>query len=164
MIQDANLHWRYMDSATNLIMPWYTLPALKWLTSQNVKDWNVFEYGSGYSTIWWRLNCKHIVSVDNIQDWSIAMSTYFGYNREVYINKINETRENDCIIVDGEYREDCVVHCLPFLKSGGALIIDNYDSENYDKSQLPSELLTWKHDIYQQPNHSFWKTAIFIKP
>lgn len=164
MLQDANLHWRYMDTASNLIMPWYTLPALNWITSQNVKEWKVFEYGSGYSTIWWRLNCKHIVSVDNIQDWSVAMSTYYGYNREVYITKINETSENDCIIVDGEYREDCVVYCLPFLKSGGVLIIDNYDSENYDVSKLPEELLEWKHEIHHQPNHSFWKTAIFIKP
>lgn len=164
MIQEANLQWRYDDTEFNLVMPWYTLPALKWIKSQETKDWIVMEYGCGYSTIWWRLNCKFLKSVDSDKNWSKAMGVWHATEKAYYIKIVETDSLWDCVIVDGVDREECVKYCLPYIKSGGVLIIDNYDSENYDISQTEELLKSWPVVIHKQPNHTVWQTAIFTKP
>lgn len=167
MIQEANLHWRYVDTESNLVLPWYTLPALEWLKKQDVKNWLVWEYGSGYSTIWWRANCKLIQSVESDPVWGKAMGAYNCEYEGGYIQSCLRNEDSqlwDCIIVDGIYREECTEFCLKFLKPGGVLIIDNYGSEDYDIARTEDLLKVWPREIHKQPNHSSWATAIFFKP
>lgn len=164
MIQEANLHWRYMDTESNLVMPWYTLPTLKWLKTQDVKSWNVFEFGSGYSTIWWRLNCRKVISVDSNEAWAKAMSVTHWGDEKSFANALNTLGMWDCIVVDGIKREECVTECHHSLKPGGFLIIDNYDSEDYDPKPNEALLAPWARTIHKQPTHSIWQTAVFQKP
>lgn len=165
MIQEANLQWRYEDTEVGLVMPWYTLPALKWLKQQDTKSWKVFEYGCGYSTIWWRLNCSLLKSIDSDRNWSKAMGAWHISSKESYIEgAIIHPDKWDCIIVDGVDREECTAFCLPYLEKGGVLIIDNYDSENYDIGKTEEILRGWPVVIHKQPNHTVWQTAIFTKP
>jgi hypothetical protein len=161
MIREANLHWRYVDG--EIIMPWYTLPTLQWLKSINVSSWLVFEYGAGYSTIWWRLNCAGVVSVDTVELWAKSMGANYFKDKTEYIQACKNYRGYDCIIVDGQWREECIEFCLPFIKQGGYLIIDNYGSEDHDISKTEHLLLNWQFELHKQPNHSSWKTAVFKK-
>lgn len=162
MIIEANRHWQYTDTESNLIMPWYTLPVLQWLKTQSTKDWSVFEYGAGYSTIWWRLNCKELESIDHNSEWAKAVGAKFIQSKKAYIEQ--PIGPYDCIIIDGVHREECVEYCLPFIKNGGYLIIDNYGSEDYDIARTQELLEEWTCVIHKQPNHATWETAIFIKP
>jgi len=165
-MQEANLHWRFLDG--EIIMPWYTKPALEWLKQQDTSTWRVFEYGCGYSTIWWRLNCKEVVSVDNNQIWANAMGAAYFPGKESYITFVNDVFSDgyDCIIIDGEYRDECVAFCLDYIKPGGYLIIDNYEqpSVGYDYSKTNQLLQGWEKQVFKQHNHSDWQTAIFRKP
>lgn len=166
MIQEANLNWRYMDG--EIIMPWYALSVLQWLKEQDVSEWKVFEYGAGYSTIWWRLNCEKVYSVESVRLWAEAMGAKFADEKSEYVNYISGTTTliYDCIIVDGEYRDECVERCIPFLKSGGIIIIDNYEqpSVGYDYTKTNELLKEWDKKVFKQYNHSDWQTAIFTKP
>lgn len=167
MIQEANLHWRYVDG--NLIMPWYTLPCLQWLKTLNVSQWNVFEYGCGYSTIWWRLNCKEVISVDSDESWAKSMVVLFLDYKNSYVESPSFGFDSpyNCIVVDGLYREDCVKYSIDFLKQNGYLIIDNWGQEDFppDACERTLELLKdWPYQIFKQPNHSNWTTAVFSKP
>lgn len=168
MIQEANLHWRYLDTESNLVMPWYTLPCLQWLKTKPVSEWKVFEYGAGYSTIWWRLNCEVLESIESSKNWADAIGCKHDIDKQNYISSISRTGfwDNvfDCIIVDGDHREECVKYCLPFLKQGAYLIIDNYGSEDYDISKTKDLLKDWECTLHNQPNHSTWVTAVFKKP
>lgn len=170
MIQEANLHWRYLDTESNLIMPWYTLPALKWLKDQDTKNWNVFEYGAGYSTRWWVVNCRGGVSVDTSELWAKAMLANHITDKKEYIESCMYLQIDmgwDCIIIDGDWREDCIKFIQLLLNPGGYLIIDNYGGEDFpqDAVERTEELLKqWSKVIYKQPNHSTWATAIFQKP
>ncbi len=38
-------------------LPWMTYPFISFITPRLDKEISVFEYGSGYSTIWWAKNC-----------------------------------------------------------------------------------------------------------
>ncbi len=173
MIQEANLHWRYFDTATNLIYPWYTLPCLEWLIQQDAKDWSVFEYGCGYSSIWWRANSRFVYSVDHDETWGYAMGACCRSGKLEYITHIEGTVQlwkeepspYDCIVVDGEYRDECVNFCRQFLKSGGYMIVDNYGQDGFPSTEVIDSLLEgWEKQVFKQPNHSQWTTAVFRKP
>lgn len=164
MIQECNLIWRYLDTDTGLIMPWYSLPCLEWLKKQDISDWRIFEYGSGYSTCWWRANAEGWYSVDNDAKWAKAMGATFSDNQGVYINSIKNWMY-DCIIIDGAWRKECLEYCLPFIKIGGYIIIDNYGQEDFPDTEFAEKLLEgWEKKIYKQPNHTTWASAVFKKP
>jgi hypothetical protein len=167
MIQEANLTWRYIDTESNLILPWYTKPALEWLKQQDVSQWKIFEYGAGYSTIWWNLNSKESESIDSDMRWAIAMSCLHGEDKDAYVQIIRQFPDRDCIIVDGDWRDVCVVFCIQSLKSGGHLIIDNWGQGDFPPAycDMADDLLKgWDKKLFKQPNHSTWITAIFTKP
>jgi hypothetical protein len=169
MLQECFLEWRYLDTDCGLIAPWYSLPCLQWLKAQDTSKWVVFEYGSGYSTGWWRANCERIDSVDHDKKWAIAMAAQFQDKEDGdYTGSIEYTEKGvqamfDCIIVDGISRERCVEFCIQHLKSGGYLIIDNYNEGDYDIEKTKDILSAFKQTLYKQPTHSKWVTAVFQK-
>jgi hypothetical protein len=166
MIQEANLHWRYIDTETNLIMPWYTLPALHWLHSQDILRWDVFEYGAGYSSIWWRVNSNTLDGIEHNESWAKAMSVrWSGDDKENYIKSTPTGAFYDCIVVDGEWRDECVAFSRNYLKSGGYMIIDNYGQTDFPSVESVDKLLEgWEKQVFKQPNHTEWATAVFKKP
>jgi hypothetical protein len=50
--------WQFLD-AHGMVFPWYTKLFLDILATWDIKDWDVFEWGGGYSTI----GGLHIVKV-----------------------------------------------------------------------------------------------------
>lgn len=168
MIREANLLWQYQDTDSGLIMPYYALPCLEWLKQQELKNWSVFEYGCGYSTIWLRLNTKYVESVDSSESWGAAMGAWYTDDKSLYLTQVAKKQNYDCIIVDGdpiEWRPDCVEFCRDFLKPGGYLIIDNFDQEGFPPAIAYEKFLEgWERQVFAQPNHSSWKTAVFTKP
>jgi predicted O-methyltransferase YrrM len=174
MIREANLLWQYQDTDSGLIMPYYTLPCLEWLKKQDVSKWNVFEFGAGYSTIWWKLNCYFVKSVDSNESWAKAMGAdliknelnhnIIAYNRHIKDYHLNSY---DCIIIDGdpiEWRPSCVEFCRDYVKPGGYIIIDNYSQEGFPADfEYDKFLQAWGKQVFSQPNHSSWKTAVFKK-
>lgn len=194
MIREANLHWQYQDTDTNLIMPWYTLPALEWLKKQDTSQWTVFESGAGYSTIWWRLNCKSLLTVESNYKWACAMGELsdrgfgiwcrenleeFGHFIEWWNRSHNmgggevgkfpsfqssPCHKFDCIVIDGDERVNSLAFSIQYVKSGGYLIFDNYGQTDFPSAEIIDALLEgWEKQIFRQPNHSDWCTAIFKK-
>lgn len=167
-MEEANLIWRYQIN--NIILPWYTKSCLEWLLKEDTKSWNVFEYGAGYSTIWWRLNSRSVRSVESNKEWAVAIAINVTFQTEqiAYCAEIGRIEEIfDCIIVDGEWRDDCVEWAIPYLKPKGIIIIDNYEQPSYTETDFKktNELLKgWTKLIFKQYNHSDWQTAVFIKP
>lgn len=168
MIRECNLHWRYEDTESGLVMPWLTLPTLEWLKSMDISRWRIFEYGCGYSTVWFRLNCYQLVSVDTNQNWAKAVGAEFVPDNNAYVRScVINAIPIDCIIVDGDWREECLFFAVNELKQNGFLIIDNWMSEDFppDACERTLELLKyWPYKLFKQPNHSNWVTAVFRKP
>lgn len=171
MIQEANLIWRYVDTDSGLVMPWYTLPTLQWLKQQDMKSWEVFEYGAGYSTIWWKLNAYSLLSVDDNKVWAKAMDACFYNKQDDYVTlpglMMESTRNEmgfDCIIIDGAWRKECLEYAIPHVAVGGYIIIDNWGQEDFPHTEEAEKLLEgWEKQLFKQPNHSSWVTAVFRK-
>ena len=165
MIQEANLPWYYLDTENNLIMPNYTLECLRWISKEVKKNWSVFEYGSGYSSIWWRSKCGYS-AVESNEPWARAMNVKHEPDKQLYIQGCWSCIQWDCIVVDGIHRQECIEYCMPYIKPGGFLIIDNYDETDSvdDWVKIDEMLSTWTKAIFRQHNHTDWKTAVFKKP
>ncbi len=140
---------QYIDSECKLIYPWYTKPFLDILSSWKttspldtpISKWNVFEWGSGNSTIWWDRHCLSLMSIDHCSAWVKDVSNAIASKdktqvkyREIsfgstigttsptcsYVTSINETSNKyDCVIIDGEYgRNTCAQELLKKDVSG----------------------------------------------
>jgi len=178
---------QYVDESCNLILPWYTKPCLDKLIKLPYKDWDIFEWGGGCSTIWYSFNCRHVDTLENSQVWADEIVGYLMKNdkknftmktipvsmsankpepnMEVYLNYIQSLNKKwDCIIVDGSYRNEALLKSIEFVKKGGIIIFDNYRQDTSGYPDLPNEVhLNSKYpiEVFVQPNREYWKTAIW---
>ena len=117
-------------------LPWYTYPAIEYIKQLDFSTQEVFEYGSGNSTIFWSKLAKRVVSIENNQKWYETVSKRVGENVTVklimddalYIQEILNYESFDIIVIDGSHsRLDCAKVAINKLKSGGIIILDNSD-------------------------------------
>jgi hypothetical protein len=145
----AFLHWspQYLYNRFRLYLyeishpdyPWLTQHANEILSHLIKKDHIGFEWGAGRSTLWFARRCKHLTSVEHDPFWYkkvyAALQKFnvtncdlvLAKDKETYISLIDsfEDESLDFVLVDGLYRDECVIRSLRKIKSGGFLIIDN---------------------------------------
>src|SRR5216117_3805614 len=63
--------------------PWYTYPAIEFLRQLDFSDRTVFEYGSGMSTMFWAKKAKHVVSVEDDEQWCETLRNLLPSNAEL---------------------------------------------------------------------------------
>ena len=125
----------------NEVMPMYTYPCYEWLNSI---DWNgskVFEYGTGYSTIWWQNKNVDYYAVEDNKQWHdmIEDKTNIEYKpgHHKYIESIYKYDfKFDVIVIDGVVRFNCIKPALERIKDDGIIIFDNTDWHKSSKEQL----------------------------
>lgn len=135
-------------------LPWYTYPAICWLESVLTGDERVFEFGAGYSTLWYALRCKTVRAVEHERHWveellarSEAMAPSIEWCEckgdgaeapvgDAYVDAIERFAPPlfDIIAVDGRARNACVERAIPFVAKDGVLLLDNSDRSIYSRS------------------------------
>lgn len=129
-------------------IPWYTYPAIEYLSQFDYSNKKIFEFGCGNSSKFWAARAQKVVSIeDNLKwfaKWQQEMTApnqqvLWRDEGEIYENAILESDEKfDVIIVDGKRREKCCETALLRLSKGGMIILDDSDrintSEEYKKS------------------------------
>ncbi len=117
-------------------IPWYTYPAIEYLSSLDFRECSVFEFGSGSSSIWWAKRAKEVYSVENKPEYFEKLQNakldnnkiFFRENSESYSECIVEQgKVFDIIIIDGKRRFECLEKSLDCLSDKGMLIFDNSD-------------------------------------
>lgn len=156
--------WVYEDSA-GVRMPWYVKPCLEWLQSLDLNKKDVFEYGIGHSTEWYKSRGAYCFGVESHPDWKIDSKMHiFTQDKMTYLKSILNWQDFDIVAIDGIWRDDCAEFALSKLKKGGYLICDNWLQPEVELHWPKTEALT-KHlpcEIYVQPDHPRgWKTAVW---
>lgn len=117
-------------------IPWYTYPAIEYVKQLDFSQRHIFEYGAGYSSLFYSRRCAHITSLEDNPKWFEIIRTKAPSNCEIllaetkekYINAITERPQSyDVIIIDGSYREECCEVAPPKIKDTGMIILDNSD-------------------------------------
>lgn len=119
-------------------IPWFSYPAIDFLSQLNIADKEVFEYGSGFSTLYWGARAKSVFTVESDLKWCEKIESLLPANCrlirstldvEDYSGKISSFDKFDIIIIDGaiKTRTSCSEKAFKHLKPGGIIILDNSD-------------------------------------
>src|SRR3989344_305827 len=121
-------------------LPWITYPAIDFLSQFDFSDCYVFEWGSGFSTLWWSERCRQITTVESNEAWipyiqkllprSVQfIATPLDVYREVDAFVGSERLEYDVIFIDnnGPFRAACAEVAATKLATGGIILLDNSD-------------------------------------
>lgn len=164
--------WQFVDKKTNLLFPYYTQPSLEIIEYFDFSDKRILELGMGASTIWWSKKAESVVSVDDNEFWyNIVLEglaekncknvqTIFADSFDSYTMPLREMGCFDVIIVDGSFRKECLeLISKQNLVEGGMIILDNFELSP-EVTEIPI-LRTNEVHIFAQPNHHYWRTAIW---
>ncbi|MFA6180406.1 MAG: hypothetical protein WC696_12410 [Candidatus Methylopumilus sp.] len=126
--------------ASGAPLPWLSYPAIDFLLQFDFFDATVFEWGSGFSTLWWAPRCRRIASVESNPQWIPYIKTLLpdsvefietplDVDAEVAAFETHEGAEYDVIVIDnyGTFRWRCADAAVKKLASGGMIILDNSD-------------------------------------
>ena len=124
----------FICDGDNQPIPWITYPCIEFLNRLDLSDCNVFEYGSGSSTLYWSNKSNSVVSVEKDKQWfdkvqgallSNCTLSHAGVDLD-YIQHINQYESKfDIIIIDGAVRYPCAQEALKNISNRGIIILDN---------------------------------------
>lgn len=154
-------------------IPWYTYPAIEYLSQFDYSDKNVFEFGVGYSSVFWARRAKSVVSIeDNIEYFKRWQSEFKEPNLdlrwrdegEIYENAIFESDEKyDVIIIDGKRRTKCAEVASQKLSENGFIILDDSDRVNTSKEYIDAIATLKKCGFLQVDFYGFCPMNNFSK-
>lgn len=159
-------------------IPWMTYSSINFIEQKLLlKPMQVFEFGSGNSTVWFASRVQSIISIESDVCFykhmqknlaSLENVTYeIKTPGENYYQKILEFKsEFDVIIIDGKERVACAKNCLGALKEDGVIIFDNSDRVEYqDAYEYLSENGFKKIDFTGVGPlvYSDWQTTIYYR-
>lgn len=166
----TTLKWTSIDDKGDPI-PWYTYPAIEYIKQLDFSEKEVFEYGSGNSSLFWAKRARHITSIEHDSKWFEQISKSNLRNLDVklledkddYINSIDVHDNLDVIIIDGIYRKECAEKALTKLGKGGMIILDNSDKYiNVPKVLRESGLIQIDMSGFGPINFYTWTTSLFV--
>jgi predicted O-methyltransferase YrrM len=145
-----------------LDLAWWNFKTIKRVEKflANKKNAEVFEYGSGASTIWLSKRAGRVVSVESdgefyqqvhdytrdkqnvkliLREPSQQDSATFGskkqgfenLNFETFVKEIEQHKDFDLIIIDGRAREICLDYALKHLRPQGMILFDDTSRKRY---------------------------------
>jgi len=128
-------------------IPWMNYPIVEFLKKRLNKEISMFEYGSGFSTMFYSKRVKEVISIEYDMKWydSIKNRIKEYQNAKIHFKALNEGYENavsefsdgkpfDLILIDGRKRMECLYKSIPFLSKKGVIILDDSSREKYSKA------------------------------
>lgn len=154
--------------------PWWNDRAIRYLAQQLRPGDQVFEWGSGASTIWLVDHAAKVISIEHDPDWVAKVTARCPAadiraipDSQDYITAIDEFADDsfDVVIVDGLHRPECLRQGAPKVKPGGLLILDDTDmrkNAHARKTALPD----WKKVSYTgfKATKDVRETTFFRRP
>jgi len=156
-------------------IPWYTYPAIEYLNSFNFSQCDVFEFGSGNSSLYWASRCRTLISVEDSKEWyeeinrkKSANQTLINRSSEAgYIGALLEIDNSfDIIIIDGNYRLACSNAALEKITNEGMIVLDNSDrliEKECAKLFRENGFIQIDFSGFGPINGYCWTTSIFLK-
>ena len=126
-----------------LPLPWITYAAIDFIGAKLDPNMRVFEWGAGYSSLWFASKVLQVISVEDNHEWAEELKMQMPKNVDLryfpskadYVNSIAQQMLNfDVIVIDGSHRNECAKICVEKLSIDGFIVFDNSDSSEYDDS------------------------------
>ena len=115
-------------------IPWYTYPAIDFLSRKDFREERILEWGAGQSTLWWAARAREVVSIEGDPSWYETLQRQLPSHAALHLAgpDLKGIREKlrgtfNVIIIDGLDRLACARISLDYLAEGGAIVLDNSD-------------------------------------
>jgi len=128
------IHKKSIDKNGNPI-PWLTYSFLDFIQPRLNKNFVMFEYGCGNSTLWFASFVQHIDSVEHEKNWFDLIKNQVPKNVQLMFKELQSvdyeksilSTQNyyDIVLIDGRKRLECIKFAIQKLKEDGILILDN---------------------------------------
>lgn len=153
-------------------LPWFTYPAIEYLSQLDLSKKSIFEWGSGNSSLFFAERSKQITSIESNREWYSYVSQHLRSNQKIifreeadFVDSIDElSTKFDVIIIDSLWRYECALKAISYLNKGGLIILDN--SDWHPKT---SALLRERSDLIEVDMHGFgpineysWTTSLYF--
>ncbi len=123
-------------------LPWMNYAILDFFAEKLNKDLTLFEYGLGFSTLYFSERVKSVKSIEHDKTWfnDIQSSLAGKPNVDIqlveldngYEKAVNTMKDKyDIILVDGRKRVECAKNSFDQLSDNGVLILDDSQREKY---------------------------------
>ena len=146
-------------------IPWYTFPAIEYLSQFDYSEKKIFEFGCGNSSLFWAKQAKQVISIEDNPNWFEKWQNEFHEANldvrwrdegEIYENAIFEEESLfDVIVVDGKRRADCCRTAVCKLAPGGMIILDDSDRINTSLEYKKSVEILKNADLIQVDFYGF---------
>lgn len=145
----AHLRPRYIFDRFNVWLYERAHPTEPWLVrtcTAAIESWlnptDVgIEWGSGRSTLWLAKRVRRLISVEHDGDWYRKLCASLADQKIQNVEAIHipdrgryatavdicEPGTLDFALVDGKWRDECILAAIPKLKPSGMIILDNAD-------------------------------------
>ena len=166
---------RMAVDARGVEIPWYTYPAIEYLSSFDIKDCDVFEFGSGNSSLFWADRARSVCSIEDNQEWFKVVSKRKRGN-QIVIHRPDETgyvktlpeqgKLFEIIVIDGNWRKKCVDEAIKCLKEGGMIVLDNSDrmiEKECGRLLRQQGFIQMDFSGFGPINGYCWTTSVFMK-
>lgn len=123
-------------------VPWMNFGFQSFLHERLHKNLNVFEYGSGYSTVFYARRVGTVMSVEYDETWYETIQDLVPENAMIlfmaadadgaYCRSIQSAgRQYEVVIIDGRDRINCIRQSLECLTANGVIVLDDSNREKY---------------------------------
>jgi len=63
------VQWQQKDDKFPTLKPWFTYGMLNELDKWDLSDKKIFEWGAGWSTVYWAYHCKSVYAIETNEEW-----------------------------------------------------------------------------------------------
>lgn len=124
-------------------IPFFTYPAIEFLSRRVKPEMNVFEYGSGHSTLWWSGRVSEVHAAEHNRDWYERISKTAPPNAKIYYAPLEDPERYvslalipktlfSVVVIDGRERVRCAKYAVQALRPEGVIVWDNADRKKYE--------------------------------
>ena len=130
------------------VLPWYNYPLIAFLESYINPSMNIFEFGTGFSTIFYAQNNCNVYGVECNIEWIEkvqALSTMHNLEQNIaiefcpksheiarYIHNVEASIKFDAIVVDSYNRIECLIEAKK--RDCDVIILDNSERPNLERA------------------------------
>jgi hypothetical protein len=124
-------------------LPWYTYGAIDFLERRLSPTTTVFEYGAGFSTLWYADRVERVVGVESDPDWAARIAPRLPANAAITVETQLERYQRailslaepfDVVVIDGLSRPECAAIALERLAHTGVFVWDNSDRAEFQET------------------------------
>jgi len=123
-------------------VPWMNYPVIGFLEERLTKDLSVFEFGSGYSTLFYAARVKSVTSVEYDKRWFDFVQKEAPANVQVFFQAKDADGDYcrmvlasgalyDVVVIDGRDRVNCIKQSIAALSPRGVIVLDDSQRQRY---------------------------------